>query len=532
MMKHARVRGAAAMAALVMVGTQCGAETRRSEPTAARAEIAPGAAQPSDRDIATAFTYPPGRWRLAAGETLGKTVLWVSHILIRHEGSSRRVPCTVALWQLDGPRPQRTRAEAFDLAQKLATEAAVDPRHFADLARRYSDDITTRDSGGSLGGVRATDLERSEVLLDALAALRPNEVSRVVESSEGFHILLRRPPPDDARVSGAHIVIGHDSARWLHKVGLPPPARSRSEALALAASISAELSAHPERFEELVRRHSEHPDKMRDGDLGSWSIREPTHLPRQLDALQRLSIGDISPPIDTSYGIEILRRTPEQTRRSFAMQAIHVPFMPGDAESKRQAVQRATELSNELRKDPTQFDLLLSKYCCREPEQWSEGRELPGLTPALEMLEIGEVSGAPVEQLIDILIPKRVDPIGSSSAREVSYDLPAPEQVDLGVLAWRIPGSVIRAELDAVTRGAEIDLGLSSTEQQVLTQMTATLASPQGGIAPSALLGFFGDVNGALGEQRGKTYRDLVDRRLQRILLGQEGSVPRKARGT
>src|SRR5207244_2110176 len=46
-----------------------------------------GAKRDEAKSDAVLALYPKGRWRLVAFPTLKRTVLWVSHILIRHEGS-------------------------------------------------------------------------------------------------------------------------------------------------------------------------------------------------------------------------------------------------------------------------------------------------------------------------------------------------------------------------------------------------------------------------------------------------------------
>src|ERR1041384_1684171 len=84
--------------------------------------------------------YPKGRWRLASLETLGKSVLWGSHILIRHEQSTAH---SIAKprgggWQPEGPPPKRSRQAAFELAFRVANQLRTQPSAFATLAREYS----------------------------------------------------------------------------------------------------------------------------------------------------------------------------------------------------------------------------------------------------------------------------------------------------------------------------------------------------------------------------------------------------------
>ena len=72
-------------------------------------------------------------------------------------------------------------------AAELRREAARAGANFAELARQYSDDAATRERGGDLGTfahgahTRAFD--------DAAFKLKPGEVSEVIETEYGYHIL-------------------------------------------------------------------------------------------------------------------------------------------------------------------------------------------------------------------------------------------------------------------------------------------------------------------------------------------------------
>ena len=158
--------------------------------------------------------YPPGRWRLQNPVGLQRVMLWVSHILIQHEGSpGREVSFAPSQWQSQAPPPVRTREEARQLAVRVAAEAVRSPEAFARLAAQYSEDIVTKDSGGSLGGISASQFFEEPQVLDALSQTPPGTLTRPVETRYGFHVFLRRAPPEESVVSGAHIVIGHDDAR-------------------------------------------------------------------------------------------------------------------------------------------------------------------------------------------------------------------------------------------------------------------------------------------------------------------------------
>lgn len=126
-------------------------------------------------------------------------------------------------------------------------------------------------------------------------------MTRLIETRHGFHVFQRHSPPPEETVSGAHIVIGHDDARWLHEFtarrAIPP--RTRQEALQLATQLHERLRDEPEQFASVLDELSEHRDAGWAGDFGRWSTREPTAFPRELEVLRGLRVGEVAPPIDT-----------------------------------------------------------------------------------------------------------------------------------------------------------------------------------------------------------------------------------------
>lgn len=399
------------------------------------------------QDFTEPLPFAPGHWRFVPVSELENVVLWLSHIQIRHAESDRQITGTLFDWRLDAAQPERSRREALALANEIASQLAERPETFGDLARRHSEDTTSAARAGSLGGIRASDLRGDPEVLDALAVLGPGQVSRVVETRHGFQIFLLRAAPTPASVSGQHLVIGHQAASWLTVVGAPPPPRTRVEALAMAREIRATLQAHPEAFDEMVRQRSDHPDRSVGGDLGTWSVREPTHDPRALEALGGLAEGDISQPFESHYGVEIVRRTLNRARPRYAMEAIKLAFGPGDATAKREAYELARRILGQLKQQPARFGELRKKYCCPEPESWFEGRDAPGLSRAVARLELGAIASEPVEQYATWVIPKRIDPKELPILPEATFQLPSPPRPKLeAVLQW-LPAPLLAREI-------------------------------------------------------------------------------------
>ena len=91
----------------------------------------------------------------------------------------------------------KTDAEKADIKKRIdALRAQVTPSNFAELARRNSQDQATAKSGGSLGlfprGAMVPEFE------SALLALKPGQISPVVQTQYGYHI-IRRPTYDQVK---------------------------------------------------------------------------------------------------------------------------------------------------------------------------------------------------------------------------------------------------------------------------------------------------------------------------------------------
>jgi parvulin-like peptidyl-prolyl isomerase len=101
----------------------------------------------------------------------------VSHILVAYEGAARARPTVT-----------RTRDDARVLAEALAARARERGVDFAQLAKDTSDGPS-----GVEGGVLPPFAREQMVkpFSDAAFALRPGEVSGVVETQFGFHVILR-----------------------------------------------------------------------------------------------------------------------------------------------------------------------------------------------------------------------------------------------------------------------------------------------------------------------------------------------------
>lgn len=344
-------------------------------------------------------------------------VLWVRQILIRHADAPMSVPFGPAEFRF-AQESTRSRVEAERLANELATRARAYPELFSELARERSDDEFTRTLGGMLGGLAPAQLRPWPLVRETLLQLQLGQVSGVIETEAGFHVFLREVPPDPAVTSGARIVIGYDAATWLHahvaRPGRAIPKRSRAEALDVATALYHRLAGHPELFPRLVDEYSDHRDAQRGGDFGQWSTDEPSAHPRQTAILQSMQVGQVHAPIDGMLGFEIILRTRNTERRTYAMNTIQLRFdpnaAPGTPFSKTVVADKATSLARVTVADPSRFDQLREQYCCARTKVWQAGRGTPALELALQRLPLDAIANEPVEVDHSFMIPRRLSP--------------------------------------------------------------------------------------------------------------------------
>lgn len=169
----------------------------------------------------------------------------------------------------------------------------------AQLSRQFSND-TTAARGGFLGAAeRGAWVPAFE---EAAFALKIGEISEVVETKYGFHILQREPLEE---VKLAHIVIAHSDSKGIARILEGGKTRSPVEARESAESAHAQLKTG-KAFTEVAQTFSDGPMGLRGANLG-WFVRG--ELGPDFDAsVFALDVGEISQIIETIFGFHIVKR--------------------------------------------------------------------------------------------------------------------------------------------------------------------------------------------------------------------------------
>jgi len=195
----------------------------------------------------------------------------------------------------------RTREEAAKLAGELCRRARLVGADFAALARQYSDESTGKNGGYLDVFQRGTMIKAFE---DAAFGMEIGQVSDVVETPLGFHVIRREPI---AEVSASHILIQWVGAQGTDRPGARPVTRTRTEAQERAESLRKLASARGADFAALAREYSDCPTASEGGNLGRFG--RGRMLPPIEQAAFKLSVGDVSEVIETAFGFHIVKRT-------------------------------------------------------------------------------------------------------------------------------------------------------------------------------------------------------------------------------
>lgn len=167
---------------------------------------------------------------------------------------------------------------------------------FSELAKRNSDDKGSAVNGGDLGftkkGIFVKEFE------EALYNLNINEVSDVVETEFGYHIIKLIEKKGD-QLRAQHILVGYKKVE-----------SSDFETIALLNNIKDSIILGTYTFEEAAKRYSEDKEtNMKGGYLGFVPIEKLDSS--YVEELRKLTLGELSRPLkvgdDMNYGYELIK---------------------------------------------------------------------------------------------------------------------------------------------------------------------------------------------------------------------------------
>lgn len=216
--------------------------------------------------------------------------------------------------------PEQATPAAIEASRKRAEEAMAAikaGKSFGEVAATFSA-APDASSGGDLGW--RTSARLPSVFANVVRDLKPGEVSGILRSPAGFHIVKllevrdRNKPTIVEQTHALHILVKVNEST------------SEADAKARIERLRERLLAGA-KFEDVARANSEDASAAKGGDLG-W-ISPGDTVPQFEQAMDKLKIGEISEPVRTPFGwhlIEVLGRRKEditkEREREQARQAI------------------------------------------------------------------------------------------------------------------------------------------------------------------------------------------------------------------
>lgn len=227
--------------------------------------------------------------------------LHLSHILVT-------VPENASATQIE---ERRQRAESI-------LKRLQNGEDFAKTAATYSDSSDAL-NGGDLG---VRDVNRlPQIFIDAAVNLQPGQVSPILKSANGFHIvkLIQRQSANNDNQAIPALEETH-ARHILIKVNKLVSADQAKQQL---MNIKRRIENHATTFEDMAKQYSQDGSAAQGGDLG-W-INPGDTVPAFENAMNQLQPGQISDPVESPFGyhlIQVLERRVDTSSDDKKRQAI------------------------------------------------------------------------------------------------------------------------------------------------------------------------------------------------------------------
>jgi peptidyl-prolyl cis-trans isomerase SurA len=200
-------------------------------------------------------------------------------------------------------KPSEETSDSLKKKAGMILKLAKGGKDFAQLASQYSDDPTGKE-GGNLGFFRKGDMipKFEEVAF----ALEPGEISDVVETEFGYHIIKVDEKKDD-QVHARHILLL-----------IQPSQKDTSQVEEMADSLFQRLLGGAD-FGELAKEFSvDEESKKLGGELGWYPVDQLT--PEFKEGVKNLKMGEISPPLISQFGIHVIKVLDRKEQRKLTLE--------------------------------------------------------------------------------------------------------------------------------------------------------------------------------------------------------------------
>ncbi len=201
---------------------------------------------------------------------------------------------------------QKAKEETFQKMKEIR-KMVLEGKDFGELASKYSEDPGSAANRGDLGFVSRTSLVREYA--EAALKLNPGEISDIVESQFGYHI-IRMEEKRGEKIHTSHILLS-----------IKPDKEDEIAAAEKIKEIHARL-IDGANFNELVKEYSEDEStNQQNGYLGNFEIEQLRSMAKEfVYALRGVEPGEYSDPIKTQYGFHILKLNGKNEERPYSLE--------------------------------------------------------------------------------------------------------------------------------------------------------------------------------------------------------------------
>lgn len=197
-------------------------------------------------------------------------------------------------------------------------ERALAGEDFAALAKEFSIDASTKDSGGNIGFVTSEDQE-FDGLVERIESdrLRKGVINGLYEGTSKMHVVKYLGKSKETEVEASHILICYSGSKNCTET------RTQEEAKTLASDVRDQ--AKQSNFADLAKQYSDEPGAEETagelGFFGKGKMVQPFE-----DAVFALRDNRISQVIETEFGYHVIYRTDSRSRDSYEIAHIEMPW--------------------------------------------------------------------------------------------------------------------------------------------------------------------------------------------------------------